>query len=68
MGGMASKTRITGPRGRLRVWGPQQNAIVNGQIESPQAIDLRSDDRKRIRSFANDVLAAERVDAENGER
>lgn len=41
---------------------------MNGQIESPQAIDLRSDDRKRIRSFANDVLAAERVDAENGER
>ena len=50
------------------VWGPQQNAVVNGQIESAQAVDLRADERKRIRSFADHVLAAERADAANKER
>jgi len=39
------------------VWGPQQNAVVNGQIESAQAVDVSVEDRKRIREFADEVLA-----------
>ena len=39
------------------VWGPQQNAVVNGQIESAQAVDVSAEDRERIRAFADEVLA-----------
>ncbi|SFR36473.1 hypothetical protein [Halorubrum sodomense] len=42
------------------VWGPQQNAVVNGQIESAQAVDVSAEEKKRIREFADDVLEAER--------
>jgi hypothetical protein len=38
------------------VWGPQQNAVVNGQIESAQAVDVSAEDRKRIREFARAEL------------
>jgi len=41
------------------VWGPQQNAVVNGQIESAQAVDVSSADRKRIREFARAELEEE---------
>jgi hypothetical protein len=38
------------------VWGPQQNAVVNGQIESARAADVSAEDRKRIREFADAEL------------
>lgn len=41
------------------VWGPQQNAVVNGQLESAQAVDVSAEDRTRIREFADEVLRAE---------
>ncbi|WP_050032901.1 hypothetical protein [Halorubrum halophilum] len=41
------------------VWGSQQNAVVNGQIESAQAVDVSAEDRKRIREFADETLRAE---------
>ena len=41
------------------VWGPQQNAVVNGQIESAQAVDVSAEDRKRIREFARGELSGE---------
>ena len=41
------------------VWGPQQNAVVNGQIESAQAVDVSAEDKKRIREFADETLRAE---------
>ena len=41
------------------VWGPQQNAVVNGQIESAQAVDVSAEDRTRIREFADETLRAE---------
>jgi hypothetical protein len=55
------------------VWGPQQNAVVNGQVDSAQAVDVSAEDRKRIRGFAraehsdgtdSDTERAERSDAE----
>jgi len=49
------------------VWGPQQNAVVNGQIESAQAVNVNSDDKTRIREFANEVLRAEREEDERDE-
>ena len=48
-------------------WGPQQNAVVNGQIESAQAVNVNSDDKTRIREFANEVLRAEREEDERDE-
>ena len=48
------------------VWGPQQNAVVNGQIESARAVDVSAEDRKRIREFADETLRAEgETDEEN---
>jgi len=49
------------------VWGPQQNAVVNGQIESAQAVDVSAEDRKRIREFADEALRAEGESNEEGE-
>ena len=49
------------------VWGPQQNAVVNGQIESAQAVDVSVEDRMRIREFAQETLRAERESDGNGE-
>jgi hypothetical protein len=41
------------------VWGPQQNAVVNGQIESAQAVDVSVEEKRAIREFANETLRAE---------
>ena len=41
------------------VWGPQQNAVVNGQIESAQAVNVSAEDAKRIREFAQETLRVE---------
>ncbi|EMA61801.1 hypothetical protein [Halorubrum lipolyticum] len=41
------------------VWGPQQNAVVNGQIESAKAVDVSAEDRERIREFARAELGEE---------
>ena len=50
------------------VWGPQQNAVVNGQIESAQAVDVSAEDRKRIREFVRAELGDETdSDTENAE-
>ncbi|WP_081655651.1 hypothetical protein [Halopiger goleimassiliensis] len=37
------------------VWGPQQNAVVNAQIESAQATGLDADHHKRVRSLAGEL-------------
>ena len=49
------------------VWGPQQNAVVNGQIESAQAVDVSAEDRKRIRGFPQAELDEE-TDSETEHR
>ena len=41
------------------VWGPQQNAVVNGQLESAQAVGVSAAERARVREFADEVLQAE---------
>jgi len=38
------------------VWGPQQNAVVNSQIESAAAVGRTPEDIEWIRAFADDVL------------
>jgi hypothetical protein len=38
------------------VWGPQQNAVVNGQLDSAAALNRTAADVQRIRGFADDVL------------
>ncbi|OYR62292.1 hypothetical protein DJ83_05665 [Halorubrum ezzemoulense] len=42
-----------------QVWGPQQNAVVNGHIESAQAADVSVEEKKRVREFADETLRAE---------
>ncbi|TKX45433.1 hypothetical protein EXE41_11905 [Halorubrum sp. SD690R] len=52
------------------VWGPQQNAVVNGQIESAQAVDVSAEEKQAIREFADETLRAEGETDEknNGEK
>jgi hypothetical protein len=40
------------------VWGSQQNAVVNGQLESAQAVGVSAEERARVREFADAVLGA----------
>ncbi|AZQ13747.1 MULTISPECIES: hypothetical protein [Halorubrum] len=40
------------------VWGPQQNAVVNGQVDSARAVGVSAAERKRIRAFADAELRA----------
>ncbi|WP_200531373.1 hypothetical protein [Halorubrum sp. LN27] len=46
------------------VWGPQQNAVVNGQLKSARAVDVSVEEKDRIRDFADEVLRAERENDE----
>ena len=38
------------------VWGPQQNAVVNAQIDSAAAVKRTPEEIERIQAFADDVL------------
>ena len=38
------------------VWGPQQNAVVNEQIDSAAVVDRSAEERQKTRAFADDVL------------
>ena len=38
------------------LWGPQQNAVVNGQLESAQLLERTADEELQIRGFAERVL------------
>jgi hypothetical protein len=40
----------------LDVWGPQQNAVVNGQLESAQAVGVSAEERARVLRFADMVF------------
>jgi hypothetical protein len=37
-------------------WGPQQNAVVDGQLTAAQAADLSAEHHQEVRAFAADVL------------
>jgi hypothetical protein len=37
------------------VWGPQQNQVVNSQVEGARATDLTAEHEQRVRAFAQDV-------------
>lgn len=39
------------------VWGPQQNAIVNGQLESARETGLSAEHHQRVREIAADLTA-----------
>ena len=47
------------------VWGPQQNAVVNGQIESAQAVDVSAEEKQAIREFARVELRRTEEDADD---
>ena len=38
------------------MWGPQQNAVVDGQIDSAAAVGRTPEEIERIQAFADDVL------------
>ena len=46
---------------------PQQNEVVNGQLESAQAADVSAEERAQVREFADEVLRAEAEGEETDE-
>lgn len=46
------------------VWGPQQNAVVNSQLESAQEAALGAEHERRVQEFA-DAITADRRDDES---
>jgi hypothetical protein len=40
------------------VWGPQQNELVNSQLESAQTTDLDLEHRAKIQAFADEMTGA----------
>lgn len=46
------------------VWGPQQNAIVNGQLEAARAADLSAAHRQRVSEVASEILEVTETDGD----
>lgn len=44
------------------VWGPQQNAVVNSQLESAQESEIDVEHERRVREFAESIVADDRDD------
>lgn len=42
----------------VEVWGPQQNAIVNGQLEAAQHADLSAEHHQHVKSKAKEIIEA----------
>lgn len=38
-------------------WGPQQNAIVNDQLDAARSVETSADHRQRVRDIAAEILA-----------
>lgn len=41
------------------VWGPQQNRIVESQLESARETDLSVEHEREVRAFADEILGAD---------
>ena len=39
------------------IWGPQQNTLINEQLEAAQSTDLSASHHQRVRSVASDIVA-----------
>lgn len=39
-------------------WGPQQNAVVDGQLEAAQSVQTSAAHQQRVAEIADDVLGA----------
>lgn len=51
----------------VEVWGPQQNAIVNGQLEAAQSADASVEHRQRVKSVAEEIMAERDGETESSE-
>lgn len=38
-------------------WGPQQNAVVNDQLDAAQSVQTSASHQQRVRDVAEDILA-----------
>lgn len=46
-------------------WGPQQNAIVNGQLEAAQNAQLSASHRQHVEDIASEILKKQHSSEEN---
>lgn len=51
----------------VEVWGPQQNAIVDGQLDAAQSADLSPEHQQRVKSVAKEIMEARDGDEDTSE-
>lgn len=49
----------------VEVWGPQQNAIVNGQLDAAQSADLSAEHQQHVKSVAKEITEARDSDEQS---
>ncbi|MCD2201124.1 MULTISPECIES: hypothetical protein [unclassified Halobacterium] len=49
-------------------WGPQQNAVVDDQLDAAQSIDASAAHRQHVTDVAEDILAVRDESADEAER
>ena len=48
-------------------WGPQQNAVVNDQLEAAQSVQVSADHRQRVQDVAAEILEASEQSSDDPE-
>ena len=49
------------------IWGPQQNTLIDEQLEAAQSTDLSASHHQRVRSVASDIMATRAERTNEGE-
>lgn len=53
--------------GPVEVWGPQQNAIVEAQLEAARRVGLSAEHQEHVESVAEEILEASEGDKDSSE-
>lgn len=46
-------------------WGPQQNAVVNDQLDAAQSVETSASHRQQVKAVAKDILEQHNADDES---
>ena len=46
-------------------WGPQQNAVVNGQLDAARSVQTSASQHQRVKDVAQDILAVRDTERED---
>ncbi|MFP8956447.1 hypothetical protein ACLI4Y_06945 [Natrialbaceae archaeon A-CW3] len=48
-------------------WGPQQNAVVNGQLDAAQSVQTSASHQQHVKDVASEILAVSEESDDNSE-